>query len=216
MQKEIYFFGPDGSGKTTLARMLVRFLTSKGMPVRVSWMRGTHTLASLIARFLAKFNTFHGDDNPYFMIRIPRKMLRLWYFLEFVSILPIVIQRFIIPSLMGFFVIAERCLVDFIVWLIITTKNIKALNSLCIKPILYYLLKTARNHTFVYITADIQTLMVRSNESYRSLLMQVALYNVLGKYIGACVVNTTNKNINESLRDLVRCVHIRVAKRYLE
>jgi thymidylate kinase len=56
----ICFFGPDGSGKTTLAKALAKEFESRGFNAKISWMRGTHTLASLLARFLSKF-TFLED-----------------------------------------------------------------------------------------------------------------------------------------------------------
>ncbi|MEM1674070.1 MAG: hypothetical protein QXI56_04240 [Candidatus Bathyarchaeia archaeon] len=36
----ICFFGPDASGKTTLARELACKLSNEGHKVRLSWMRG--------------------------------------------------------------------------------------------------------------------------------------------------------------------------------
>jgi thymidylate kinase len=57
-------FGPDGSGKTTLARALVGELRRRGLKLVIAWIRGTHTLASIIARILAKFSEFRGQDNP--------------------------------------------------------------------------------------------------------------------------------------------------------
>ncbi|MGB9622287.1 MAG: AAA family ATPase, partial [Candidatus Bathyarchaeia archaeon] len=47
----ICLFGPDGSGKSTLARALTKRLSDENFRVKLSWMRGTHTLASLVARF---------------------------------------------------------------------------------------------------------------------------------------------------------------------
>jgi len=89
----IYFFGPDGSGKTTVAKALARELESHSFNVKISWMRGTHTLASLLARFLSKFTIFRGPDNPYYGISVPCGMRRLWQLLEFISVLPVLLFR---------------------------------------------------------------------------------------------------------------------------
>jgi len=70
----IYFFRADGSGKTTLARILAKRLKENGLRVRISWMRGSHTLASLVARLLSRFNVFMGCDNPYYKMNIPRSL----------------------------------------------------------------------------------------------------------------------------------------------
>jgi len=40
----ICFFGTDGSGKSTLAKALTKRLNSENFRVKLSWMRGTHTL----------------------------------------------------------------------------------------------------------------------------------------------------------------------------
>jgi len=119
----ICFLGPDGSGKTTIAKALARKFEDHHFNARISWMRGTHTLASLLARFLSKFAPFRGSDNPYYGISIPSNTRRIWQLLEFISALPILLVRFVLPSLLGYVVIAERYLPDFLVWVSLTTRD---------------------------------------------------------------------------------------------
>lgn len=64
--------------QATLAKALARGLENQGLKVKISWMRGTHTLASLLAKFLSRFSAFRGSDNPYYGIRIPKGFRRLW------------------------------------------------------------------------------------------------------------------------------------------
>jgi len=101
--------------KTTIARVLANKLKLKGLRVTVPWMRGTHTWASLLASFLSRFETFKGPDNPYYHISIPTSAKTMWQLIEFVSLLPLLLTRFIIPSVMGYVVIAERYTPDFTV-----------------------------------------------------------------------------------------------------
>jgi thymidylate kinase len=119
----ISFFGPDGSGKTTLAKALARKLENHNLKVKISWMRGTHTVASIIARIIARFPAFRGQDNPYYRISIPSDIKRLWQLVEFISVLPILLAKFILPSILGYTVIAERYVPDFLVWVSLTTRD---------------------------------------------------------------------------------------------
>jgi len=66
-------FGPDGSGKSTLANHVAGWFRGRGFCVAVVWLRGTHTLASIFARLLARFSRFRGPCNPYYWICVPRK-----------------------------------------------------------------------------------------------------------------------------------------------
>ncbi len=55
----ICLFGPDGSGKSTLAQLLTQYIMRDDY-VRISWIRGSHMAASLLARFLALFPSMRG------------------------------------------------------------------------------------------------------------------------------------------------------------
>jgi len=78
---------------------------------------GTLTLVSLLAKFLSRFSAFRGSDNPYYGIRIPKGFRRLWQLIEFISAIPIVLIRFVLPNMLGFLVIAERYLPDLVAWI---------------------------------------------------------------------------------------------------
>ncbi len=200
----ICLFGPDGSGKSTLALDLSRALSDKGKKVKVSWVRGTHTVASLIARFLATFPSLRGGDNPYYHITIPSKLRPLWVVIEFVSIIPLWIFRVMIPNLLGYVVLCERSMVDFIVWISVTTHYPTFISSFIGRITLALALRTSSN---VYVRANLSTLKSRrQGETVPSLSLQLALYDLISMMIGSPSIDTTSKDVADSLGELLGIV----------
>jgi GTPase SAR1 family protein len=198
----ICFFGPDGSGKTTLAMALTRELKRKNFKSIIAWMRGTHTLASLFARFLSKFATFRGSDNPYYGISIPSCMRRLWQLLEFISVLPVLLFRFMLPSFLGYTVIAERYVPDFIVWVSVTTRDEDYLERFEVR---FMLALSVRAYVRVYVTTSLAELVKRrcGEVNLKFLAEQIKLYNALAKLIKSYKVDTTGRDVDSSLREVL-------------
>ncbi|MGD0329215.1 MAG: AAA family ATPase [Nitrososphaeria archaeon] len=203
----ICFFGPDGSGKTSLARTLATNLQGKGYKTKLSWMRGSHTIASVIARFLRKFAIFKGEDNPYYQITIPKKFLPIWKLIEFISVIPIILLRFVIPNLLGFIVIAERYVPDFIVWVTLTTNDLNYCKSFSSRFLNALALKSKAR---IYITAEYRELIKRRNGiDYLSLQRQLIIYEKLAKILNAFKLDTTKKSVEESSEILLNFVTTR-------
>jgi len=197
----ICFFGPDGSGKTTLAKALAKEFEDHSFNVKISWMRGTHTLASLLARFLSKFTPFRGSDNPYYKTSIPNSVKKVWQLIEFISVLPILLTRFIIPCSLGYTVIAERYIPDFLVWVAVTTDDPSYLNSFSAR---FLLALTLKARIRIYVKADIKKLIDRRGDMDPSFIKkEFTLYEKLAKSIGSFTLDTTNKNVDESLNILL-------------
>jgi hypothetical protein len=203
----ICFFGPDGSGKSSISQILVKRLTECGFRVKLSWMRGTHTVASIFARFFSKFAVFRGSDNFYYGISIPKRLRRFWQILEFFSVLPVLLVKFFLPSILGKTVIAERYLLDFITWVSIETDDSKYLQSFESRFLLALVSKTKVN---VYVTADFAVLSQRRTDSRGFLQKQLSIYEDLAKSVGAFKLDTSEKTANESAAILLAFISQKV------
>ncbi|WP_243671528.1 thymidylate kinase [Vulcanisaeta sp. JCM 16161] len=194
----------DGSGKSTLAQLLAQYVM-KDDYVRISWIRGSHMAASLLARFLALFPSMRGVDNPYYGISIPRNLRPLWWFLEFASVLPNWFFRFIMPSFYET-VIGERGLLDFLVWVCITTEP-GFLKTLWGRATLALALRHCKN---VFIIADFKTLIKRKGreQTAKALPRQWVVYNALAKSLNLACVDTSSGTPVQSLIKLIKELNI--------
>jgi thymidylate kinase len=199
----LYFFGPDGAGKTTIVKGLAKRIR-KNHKVKLSWMRGSHTFASLLAKILSRIDFFKGSENPYYNINIPRNLKGLWQFLEFFSALPVIISRFLIPSLMGYWIIADRYTLDLAVWISFTTRDHNFFEKLEAKVLVAQARKT---YARFYVIADLKTLRKRA-EKLHSPEEQIRLYDKLAETVEATIIDTTYKSADDALQEVLRALEV--------
>jgi thymidylate kinase len=119
--KVIVFFGSDGTGKSTQAALLIEKLEKRGFKTKRVWIRGRHSLAFFVSQVLLKLgyqSYIAAPDAPAGKILDSRKLpcKRLWSLIEFLSIAPLVFRRVYIPLTFGSSIVAERFVIDSIVY----------------------------------------------------------------------------------------------------
>lgn len=202
----VCFFGPDGSGKSTLARMLRDVMVMRGIDAVIVWVRGTHTIAS----FIAKFVSLVGRDlrseyacNPYYGICIRGHSRYFWAVIEVVSITPVIVHRFVLTRMRHDLVIAERSPPDLIIWLLLTFGGERPPRFA-----LEYSVAVTRRvcDKLIYVRADEDVLIKRRPEEDWRIAFELPIYDGLAKVLGAKTVDTGDKSPEEALDEVLGVV----------
>jgi len=196
----IVLSGCDGSGKTTLSRVLASYLSRYGS-VRAFWFRGSHFLASLLFRILSRFRVFRGGCNPYYGVCIPRGMKWLCIHIEFWSAIPYILLRMMSGRLYRFTVF-DRGIVDFVVWVITTLGYPGFLSSLYGR----FLVRLASREGTVYLHADRDVLVERADTSPGFIYREYAVYSVLMRYLARCSIDTGLNSPIEAAVGVLKCM----------
>lgn len=196
--------GIDGSGKTTLATILVRYFKSRGYRTRYVWIKSLHTLAFLIAglfKFVGRYRRLQNPNN----IAISRfepseyaSVSRVWPFIEFISVLPWVILKVNLAKLLGFVVVTDRYLIDNIVSVSIRSKDLLFADSFLGRLLLRMIPNSA---AIIHLDVDMDTVLRRRSDieyTTEEIRHQITLYRQLAEKMKACTVNTTMLNIKET------------------
>jgi thymidylate kinase len=113
----IAFFGPDGAGKSTQVALLIDYLKRKNLKTRRAWIRAVHSLAFVLSKVLIRMGYVKtAPAGAPGMRRLDLggspALQMIWPWVELASMLPLILIRVKIPSLLGRMVVCERYTLD--------------------------------------------------------------------------------------------------------
>ncbi|MEM3979838.1 MAG: hypothetical protein QXF79_01110 [Ignisphaera sp.] len=162
MYKLIYFFGPDGTGKTTQANLITKRLRAAGFRVWRASVKQHHTLAYLLLTILSRGNPNRNKLNYYgFNDALTRRIRRPWKILEIVSLFPTVFCRVILPLLLNYVVICDRYVLDTLVTLSYFLKDPTLLSGVYVKLMIKLI---PRNALLFYLDAETDVILQRKKD----------------------------------------------------
>lgn len=204
----IAFFGPDGSGKTTQARLLASHLEQQGLKVRFVWIRYHHSLASILSQILARFGYYRivssgGKNYKLFNVKFLPQLKGFWGFIEFVSVLPWILIKVKLPSLLGYVVIADRYVVDTIVSVAYYLGGYKFLSKFYTKT----LLSMVSDAFLIHLDAEIDDIVKRRKDEKLDLVFirfQRKFYCSFANLLGSLNVDTSKTSILDTSNVIIK------------
>jgi len=204
----LVFFGPDGSGKTTQAKLLASHFQQQGFKVRLVWIRAHHSLASILSKILASFGYYRivfskGKTYKSFDVKLLPRLKRFWGFIEFVSVLPWILIKVKLPLLLGYVVIADRYVVDTIVSVAYFLGDCGFQSGYAAKILFTIGLKGA----FI-IHMDAETSIIIERRKIETLDLdyiwfQRRFYLSFATLLKALSINTSNKNVMDTFKTIL-------------
>jgi len=209
--KVVIFFGPDGAGKSTQAQRVMKYLSSQGCRTWRTWIRGRHSLAFFLANFLADFGycqivDVSGEKRKVFDPRLLPRLAPLWGAVEFVSVLPWILLRVYLPGFLGYTVIAERYIVDTVVYLGYWL-GYGYLTSFPAKVLWRFI---PEDSVIIHLYADTYMLLERSfdDEVTQDFIeFQQEVYHKVAKKLDAISINTSQFSVEETSQQIFDVLH---------
>jgi len=205
----VAFFGPDGAGKSTHARLLLSFYLARGRKARKVWIRANHSLAYLLSKFLLRLGysapariAHNGiriamESGGAFRISTFPRLRPIWPWIEFISLAPLVLAKVSLPLLFGCSVIAERYVIDSAVTIAYTVGDDRIYGT----PVGRALLKLLPKDAFlIYLRADSETLRARRMDDARGiefLEYQLQWYDYWAARLDCPTIRTDGRSIGE-------------------
>lgn len=205
-RRVVVFFGSDGTGKTTQAELLAKRFNEEGYKVSRAWIRGRHSIAFFISQLLLKLGYkgyFIAPYAPGGKILDSRTLRekRLWSLIEFVSVVPLIIRRMYLPLILGRNIIAERYVLDTIVY---DNYYIGSPFRMYAKILLHMIPKDSLLVHLDASESDVMSRRVDDLVSKRFIEYQLESYRAMASRLHALSINTSVEGIEEANKRIIQ------------
>ena len=203
--------GPDGTGKTSCARILSRILSRRGFNTKCVWIKHVHTVAYILVKLLEIINRKHVVRSHSGTFVTHSMASRLWGWIELIGIVPLVLKIYV-SALISKYIenestvfISDRYILDSLVHVIISLvvqrrgcPYAEIIYSLPFKVMRALLM---RSTITILLDGDTDVLVNRKRDRrdpYSYLSLQRMLYKKLARELNipALFIDTTNKQIH--------------------
>jgi len=223
----VAFFGPDGAGKTTHVQLLASFYRANGWEVRKAWIRANHAMACVLSKLLVRLGYYRVEPGPIrrinqndpwgraFNVSTLPSLGRLWPWIEFLSLVPLIVRRAYVPLLLDRAVIAERYVVDSVVTISYILSDDSFLRSRLCRILLRMIPEGA---LLIYLRADYECILTRRGEEAHgpaNIEHQLREYDKLAAQLRCPVISTNDKTVDETQKAIRRLVVEHPARRRL-
>jgi len=201
--------GIDGSGKTTIAKRLIKYLKSRGYGTKYVWIKSLHSFAYVLSNLLTLLVGYQVVVNPN-NVDVKRfdhsRYRRFWPLIEFISVLPLFVSKIYLPFSLGYVIVSDRCVIDTVVTISTRIKDPFFMNS-CISRIL--LRMVPKGAVIIHFNVELTDVLKRKPDieyTFTEINHQILLYNLLARRMGAHTVNTSELSINETLEATLNAI----------
>jgi len=215
--------GPDGTGKTSCAKMLNALLQKRGITTKRVWIKHVHTFAYIIVRILEIINRKHvvRSYSGTFVVHSMARYGKLWVWIELWSILLLIFKIYIYAKFLDITkrnsttIIADRYILDSLVHITISLILVKRvinendidrlMASLPFKVLRSFLVKSTLT---ILLDGDVDVLIKRKKDKHdprNYLSLQRLLYKLISKKMDIPVIyiDTTNRPLYAVCSDVI-------------
>jgi len=215
--------GPDGTGKTSCAKILSILLRKRGVDTNHVWVKHVHTFAYIIVRMLEIISRRQVVRSPSgtFVSHSMARYSKLWMWIEFLGILPLILRTHIYAKLSNItkkssVIIADRYILDSLVHIVISLVYFKGYVSendidktmrfLPFKILRAFLIKSTLN---ILLDGNVDVLMKRKkdrSDPRNYLRLQRLLYKLISSKLSIPIIyiDTTDKPLHTVCSDIIQ------------
>jgi GT2 family glycosyltransferase len=206
--------GIDGSGKTTLAYWLVKYLRSKGYRAKYVWIKSKHTFAYLISQILEPLGWQQTFRNPNgiivsrFELYDSRFARKAWPTIEFLSVLPLIIFKVQLPLLLGYRIVLDRYMIDTVTSIALSTKNMKFADSFLGRLLLKMMPKGCAS---ILLDIDLSMVLERRPDieySYDEIRNAIGLYRTLTRKMKSVSLDTDTLTVEQTKKRVLELLFV--------